>query len=80
MILVTDKQLILFLFILTLWFAFDFYKLFNGQNYLKIDLKNEKIKQIDNDDKLYQEILNQPLFTEKINLDTIKESFYCILK
>lgn len=58
---------------------------FNGDcfinaNGMGLEELNEKIKQIDNDDKLYQNILNQPLFTKKINLDTIKESFYCILK
>jgi hypothetical protein len=51
----------------------------NASN-MSLEQLNEKIKQIDSDDKLYQEILNQPLFTEKINLDIIKESFYCILK
>lgn len=40
----------------------------------------EKIKEIDSDDRLYKSIVNQPLFTEKINLNSIKKFFIDILK
>lgn len=53
---------------------------FIAANNLSLEELNEKIEKIDNDNKLYQKILNQPLFTEKKNLDSIKEYFYCILK
>ena len=47
---------------------------------MSLEQLNEKIKEIDNDDKLYQDILKQPLFTERKNTDIIKEYFYYILK
>jgi hypothetical protein len=51
----------------------------NASN-MSLEQLNEKIKEIDNDDKLYQDILKQPLFTERKNTDIIKEYFYYILK
>lgn len=40
----------------------------------------EKIKEIDSNDRLYKSIVNQPLFTEKINLNLIRKFFIDILK
>lgn len=40
----------------------------------------EKVKEIDLNDKLYQEILNQPLFTNKVSLDPIRNHLFNILK
>ena len=39
----------------------------------------EKIKEINSDEKLYKDILNQPLFKEKVVLDNIKNNFYEVL-
>lgn len=44
----------------------------NVINYENFDHFLEDIKEIDNNDEKYQEILNQPLFNNKINLDDIK--------
>lgn len=40
----------------------------------------DRIKEIDSNDLLYNEIISQPLFLEKKTIDPIKEHFYKILK
>jgi hypothetical protein len=39
----------------------------------------EKIKEIDSNDKLYNSIINEPIFDKKISLDNISNFFYNIL-
>jgi hypothetical protein len=55
-------------------------KCFINANDISLDELLEKIKEIDNNDMLYKDILCQPLFTERINIDKIRESFHYILK
>ncbi len=58
---------------------------FNPKSCLNLfDYKNmnellEHVKEIDNDDKLYEQIYNEPLFKGDINLDKIKEKIQKII-
>jgi hypothetical protein len=40
----------------------------------------EKVIEIDNDDKLYNKLKNQPLFLNKVSLDPIRKFFTSALK
>lgn len=52
----------------------------NYINYNSIEDLLEDIKRIDNDDVLYKQILNEPLFNEKINLENLTNKINQIIK
>jgi hypothetical protein len=52
----------------------------NYINYNNVEDLLEDIKRIDNDNTLYKQILNEPLFIEKINLENLTNKIYQILK
>lgn len=52
----------------------------NYINYNSVDGLLEDIKRIDNDHTLYTQMLNEPLFIEKINIENLTTKIYQILK
>jgi len=57
---------------------------FNPERFINaVDMSDEelieKIREIDSNDELYNSMLNEPIFSKKVSLDSISNFFYKIL-